>query len=145
MLNIKRNRSSFSQGSNERSKTNSELKPQEEDKETKDKIYAEFLSKMEQSYYLVKHKTMCQKMLINDCKRCEICLSVDNKQDLVFCDLCEDAFHLNCLKEKNEKRGKNDKFYCPNCTKEHKDKLYSISNFENGMRKVGKHVMKVSS
>ena len=143
MLSIKRSRSSQSSISKSRSISNQKNSPcnDEKDKIDKDKKYLEYLQEKEQLYLQVKHKTMCQKTLIMDCKRCEICLSIDNKSKIVFCDLCEDAFHICCLKEKAKENG--DKFYCHNCINENSEKIYNVNYYAYQTKRVGKNVLKV--
>lgn len=103
-------------------------------REDLDKIYKQFIHEKQQRYLTVKYKNMCQKTLIIDCKRCEKCLGIEDNKKTILCDLCEDAYHLNCL---NMESVPEDKFFCENCLTEYPDKIYCIKNFSNQPRKSG--------
>lgn len=108
----------------------------------KDKIYEEFIYKMEYNYFNSwKNRMISQKNLIINCKRCEICFSIEKKHDFILCDLCEDAYHTQCLNGKINNSCKDDRFYCPTCISENSEKLYSYDFLG---KKYGKTIVKVS-
>lgn len=147
MLSFKRQRSQIASNklSNEKIHTKSTQSINEETqiaKEIQDRLYEEYLSKKEEKFLLLKHKSMCQKTLIIDCKRCEICLGVEDNKRTILCDLCEDAFHLTCL---GKTKVPDERFYCPTCLDENSDKLCNLSYMLTQGNKKGKQVLKVRS
>lgn len=110
------------------------------DKELEDKIYAEYLFKKEHNYLMIKHKSMCQKSLIIDCKRCEVCLKINDNKNMILCDLCEDAYHVKCI---DKYKDNDDRFYCKKCIRENFENIYNSKDIFGCSRKTGKHGSKV--
>jgi hypothetical protein len=79
----------------------------------KDKIYLNHCKKIQEKYKLEcrKNPIIALRNRSIDLKRCEICKDSINKDCIIFCDICEDAYHFYCVNSRKD-RGE---FICPKC------------------------------
>jgi hypothetical protein len=107
---------------------------------SKDKIaktYEEYVRKVSEEYDKKIHKfnnKSLEKQKYIDLKKCEICEGFKERENLVICNLCEDAYHKKCL----QKTKLNPNFICKNC-----DKTLKQKNIDEIYHKTSKESIKV--
>ena len=79
--------------------------------------------------------------IIKELKRCESCFDFEDKPGMIFCEYCEDGYHMYCLTPKLERKPVG-AFVCSNC-QGHLDSEEAVPTKLKGINKTIKRAQKV--